>query len=715
MTEHGVKPAGKPEKSIHLRVTRVDQGRELMMSLDEKSPGEEITLQQYIRTDVSLSTIQNLSREIFSLLHQSTGNNGKGNAQRLKEAGQHLYDSIFPLQTKEKLAATNSKDLYLFMDDSLVGIPWEILYDGESFFSLRFNIGRLVTTAQPISKPRDRAPRGKIKMLILADPRKDLPDSYQEGLLLSERLEAWDDSLEIYLDTTHIDFNKIFRQIPQFDIIHYAGHAVYNEKNPCLSGWYLEDGMLTAQDIIKISGGKKNFPHLIFSNACQSGQTSEWSASEPQEWINRAFDLVNVFLRCGVQHYIGTFQDISDPASLDLALSFYQSMAEKYSVGESLRRARLQLINKYDKDNLIWAFYMLYGDPTVSYFKRQEEGKNISGHTGLQPKPHDTGDVHGDDTSDDKSGDISNNTGDDTSDKRGRTRLNIHIKQPEEGQAGHPEKGKIVSNAGPVKRTRNIDVFERQDQGPGTHQNKETTKNTKKRIKMTGLLIGGAFLLLACVIMIYLFTSLRHYRHTRHDPSEIRENQETDLAWEKEKWRIVHDIQAKLNERYSDRKNPANISSSSDAPMTICIIPAIPLWKEKAPSKLMTAHLLEELNLYWMHQPGFMVVERDRLDFVFEELERATSNITESKLKFAVGKIFGARGILFVRAIPENPGASFPSFGEKTKAFLRYVDTETSVIKAMAEASLKDTRDIKRVTNALGEEILQSLKTSEMR
>ncbi|MGA1841154.1 MAG: CHAT domain-containing protein [bacterium] len=731
MTEHGVKLAGKPEKLIHLRVTRVDQGRELMISLDEKSPGEEITLQQYIRTDVSLSSIQSLSREIFSLLRQSTGNNGKGNAQRLKEAGQHLYDSIFPLQIKEKLATTNSRHLYLFMDDSLVGIPWEVLYDGESFFSLRFNMGRLVTTAQPISKKRDRGPRGKIKMLILADPRKDLPDSYQEGFLLSESLEAWDDSLEIYLDTTHIDFNKIFRQIPQFDIIHYAGHAVFNEKNPGLSGWYLEDGLLTAQDIIKISGGKKNFPHLIFSNACQSGQTSEWSASEPQEWVNRAFDLVNVFLRCGVQHYIGTFQDISDPASLDLALSFYRSMTEECSVGESLRRARLQLINKYDKDNLIWAFYMLYGDPTVSYFRQQEEGKYVSGHMGLQSKSHDTRDnvtdetccassvdsrdALGDYARDDKSSDISDDTRDDTSDKMGRTCLDIHIKNPEKGPDKHPEKEKIISQAGPVKRTRNIDVFERQDQGPGIHQNKETKKIANRRIKMAGLFMGGAFLLLICVILIYLFSNLPHYRHTRHDPFEKSENQETDLAWEKEKWRIVHDIQAKLNERYSDQKIPAKISSYPDAPMTICIIPAIPLWKEKAPSKLMTAHLLEELNLYWMHQPGFMVVERDRLDFVFEELERATSNITESKLKFAVGKIFGAKGILFVRTIPENPGASFPSFGEKTKAFLRYVDTETSVIKAMAEASLKDTRDVKRVTHALGKEILQSLKTSEVR
>ena len=220
---------------------------------------------------------------------------------------------------------------------------------------------------------------------------------------------------------------------------------------------------------------------------------------------------------------------------------------------------------------------------------------------------------------------------------------------------------------------------------------------------------------LASVILIYIFTSRTHYNHAHHNPFDKGENQEIDLAWEKEKWRIVHDIQAKLNERYSDQKIPAKTSSSLNAPMTICIIPAIPQWKEKAPSKLMTAHLLEELNLYWMHQPGFMVVERDRLDFVLEELERATSNITESQLKFTVGKIFGAKGILFVRAIPENPGFFFPSFGEKTKAFLRYVDTETSVIKAMAEASLKDTGDIKRVTHALGEEILQSLKTSEAR
>jgi CHAT domain-containing protein len=696
MTEQGVKSAGKPEKSIHLRVLKVDQGQELMMSLEEKSPGEEITLQQYVRADISLSSIQNLSREIFSLLHHSTGNNGKGNAQRLQEAAQHLYDSIFPLQIKEKLAVTNSKDLYLFMDDSLVGIPWEVLYDGESFFSLRFNMGRLVTTAQPISRPRDRSPRKKIKMLILADPRKDLPDSYQEGVLLSERLEAWDESLEIYLDTTHIDFKKIFRQISQFDIIHYAGHAVYNEKNPGLSGWYIEDGLLTAQDIIKISGGKKNFPSLIFSNACQSGQTSEWSAQKPQQWINRAFDLVNVFLRCGVQHYIGTFQDISDPASLDLAISFYHSMTEQCSVGESLRRARLQLTNKYDRDNLIWAFYMLYGDPTISYFRQPEKCKSVFGHTGLQSK----------------SRDIRDDTRDDTRDKRDRKRRDSEIKRKEEGPAGYPEKEKIISQAGAVKRTRNIGVFKRQDESPGKQPKGETLK---KRTKRTGLFIGGIILLLSCIMLIYLFTNLPPNRHKRHDSFDKRENQEIDLAWEKEKWRIVQDIQAKLNERYSDQKIPSKESTSPNAPMTICIIPAIPLWKEKAPASLMTTHLLEELNLYWMHQPGFMVVERDRLDFVLEELERATSKITEKQLKFTVGKIFGAKGILFIRAIPENPGPSFPFFREKTKAFLRYVDTETSVIKAMAEASLKDTRDIKRVTHTMCEEILQSLRTSGMR
>ncbi|MGA1842472.1 MAG: CHAT domain-containing protein, partial [bacterium] len=378
MNISGLNIQDQPDTTIYLRISFEPQVQELKVDLEERRQGEEITLQRYIRTKVCLTTLQSLSQEIYSILYRSTrfsGKSIKGIMESLQQVGRQLYDAVLPLEIKERLAATGSKNMHLTIDDSLVGIPWELLYDGEEFFCLKFNIGRKVYTQHPGIQPKTRDACRKLKILIIADPRNDLPKSYQEGLLLSRKLETWRDSVEVYLGTSYIDIKKISREIFHYDIIHYAGHATYNHDKPNLSGWLLEDGIFTAQDIIQLSGGKNSFPGLIFSNACRSGQTSEWSGIEEKNGgVNPyAFDMVNAFLRCGVKHYIGTFQVIRDLSSHYLASNFYNFMIQSYSIGESLRKARHELINQYGNSNLIWAYYMLYGDPTIYYLRPMEK------------------------------------------------------------------------------------------------------------------------------------------------------------------------------------------------------------------------------------------------------------------------------------------------------------------------------------------------------
>ena len=179
-----------PKAMVYLRIFKENQGRELRITLDEKRPGEETTLQQYQQINICPASLQSLSKEAFSLLHQSAHSPSacghKGISQGLQAVGQHLYDFIIPCSIKQKLAMTASENLYLIIDDSLVGIPWEILFDGEEFLCLRFNMGRLVITSSQVSPPRNRNITDKIKILVLADPRNDLPSSYQEGVLLSQ-------------------------------------------------------------------------------------------------------------------------------------------------------------------------------------------------------------------------------------------------------------------------------------------------------------------------------------------------------------------------------------------------------------------------------------------------------------------------------------------------------------------------------------------------
>jgi hypothetical protein len=153
----------------------------------------------------------------------------------------------------------------------------------------------------------------------------------------------------------------------------------------------LKDGRLNAEQIMNLTG-QIPMPSLVFSNACQSGLTDEWRLREDFE--HRIFGLANAFLLTGVQHYIGTFWEIPDEAGCNFAVTFYQNLVNGETIGEAMRLARQSLIDKYGEDTIVWASYMLYGDPTTRYVDlSQEEQKSLPHHKAKEDTvpPVDTG------------------------------------------------------------------------------------------------------------------------------------------------------------------------------------------------------------------------------------------------------------------------------------------------------------------------------------
>ena len=355
------------KKVFSLEVSR-DNGR-LKISASEKSSDDEQTIKHYEYRDVDDNEIKMLSSPVFELLNRSS-HHGKINRETLRElqtAGHLLYDSLLTARVKEKLAATDAPHLVISIDDLLVQIPWEIMFDGSRFLCQRFNIGRLVSTSQRISEPVIRKVGKPLTMLVIADPRGDLKASYSEGVRLRDSLEQKEDIVEVHLRSHPVDAMHVKGTLRDFDVLHYAGHADYDLNNPSDSGFLLQDGKLKASDIINMIGPKP-LPSMVFSNACKSGHTDMWRVGEDYE--TEIYGLANAFLLAGVQHYIGTFWDVQDEPSLYFALDFYKELMDGVMIGEAVRKARLRLIERYGEDTVIWASYMLYGDPTVRYVKQ---------------------------------------------------------------------------------------------------------------------------------------------------------------------------------------------------------------------------------------------------------------------------------------------------------------------------------------------------------
>lgn len=362
-----------PETIFVLNLTR--EGEKIRISAYEKVSGEEQTIKSYEENHVSFDEIDSLCKEVVTLLNRA---NRRGDIIQeviddLKKAGQRLYDELLSPKAKNSLRSTLSDTLVLYMDDRLVHIPWELLFDGEEFLCLKFSIGRIVSTRQNMTVIQKREKGESFKMLIMADPQGNLDSAYKEGIKIRDELNEKADNIKVSLVSSHIDIHYAKKNIRDFDVVHYAGHADYNLNEPSKSGWIMSDGRLTASDILKLAGGMP-LPSLIFSNACHSGRTGDWKIDEGFE--NEIYGLANAFLLSGVTHYIGTFWEVLDSPSSVFAIEFYKTLALNVSIGEAVRIARKHLIGHFGKNNIIWASYMLYGDPTSRVLRLTSDDKS---------------------------------------------------------------------------------------------------------------------------------------------------------------------------------------------------------------------------------------------------------------------------------------------------------------------------------------------------
>ncbi|HOE18731.1 MAG TPA: CHAT domain-containing protein [Syntrophorhabdaceae bacterium] len=341
------------------------ENEKIRFSAYEKTTFEQNPLIHYEENRVSLPAIERLCRNIVFILNKA---NKRGDVDpdilnELKKAGQYLYDELLTPRAKHSLRSTKADTLIVSIDDQLVQVPWELLYDGNNFLCLRFSMGRIVSTRQTIVGITKREHKDSLTMLIISDPQNNLNSAYKEGVAIRDYLSEADEAIKANLVTSKVDTHYVKENIRDYDIVHYAGHSDYIQHEPSSSGWMLSDGKLASADITKMSGGAP-FPFLVFSNACHSGRTDEWHIQEGYE--EHVYGLANAFLLSGVTHYIGTFWTILDSPGSYIAAEFYKALSRNVPIGEALRMARKNSIEQFSEKNIIWASYMLYGDPAFS-------------------------------------------------------------------------------------------------------------------------------------------------------------------------------------------------------------------------------------------------------------------------------------------------------------------------------------------------------------
>lgn len=357
----------KIENSLVLEILK--SNAMLKMSIFEQKDLAQ-TIRYYSQLTISSSELDKLCNETVEILNRTNkrGNLDANSFRNLEKTGQLLWDHLFTKTVKDKLKSTTLKDLVLSLDEDLIGIPWELLYDGKEFLCLKFNLGRLIKTKEQFTPGEYRSASTMPKMLILANPTNDLKSSYLEGVQIKNQFERKKREISIDFKSTQIDTLYVKKNLRDYDIVHFAGHCEFDAFDNKKSGWLLSDGRFSIQDIIAL-GETLSLPSLVFSNACNSASLAE----KPMEidYQDKIYNLASAFLYSGVRHYIGTIRKIEDSISLFFANEFYSKLVSGKSVGECLRLARLSSIKEYGINSIAWASYLLYGDTNFVMFKQK--------------------------------------------------------------------------------------------------------------------------------------------------------------------------------------------------------------------------------------------------------------------------------------------------------------------------------------------------------
>jgi pimeloyl-ACP methyl ester carboxylesterase len=281
--------------------------------------------------------------------------------------GQMLAAYLIPEDFRRLIE--DAESLTLILDRSTASFPWEMAgikrARGTIFFGPSLKLTRQFRTmlASPGLAPQLNR---SLKVLVIADPAPEqeyqLPGARREGRVVVDVLNRFKKvkGLDITVDE-HIGANAcdpvdilalLFNE--DFDIVHYAGHGVFDEQNPSHSGWVFgQDYILSAREIFQ----SRRVPRLVFANACFSSVIKERQAMAANEMNRRLAGMAEAFFERGIQNYIGAGWPVDDVPAVEFASIFYENALEGSTIGESLANARHAILGQ----GSTWGAYQHYG------------------------------------------------------------------------------------------------------------------------------------------------------------------------------------------------------------------------------------------------------------------------------------------------------------------------------------------------------------------
>jgi CHAT domain-containing protein len=250
--------------------------------------------------------------------------------------------------------------LVILADGEVAGVPFAALMDGDRYLIQNHSL-RFAPTLEDAARP---PPRGSGPVLLVADPAFDRILSPTLDSLPGARAEV--SSLARFyqpnarvLQDTGATREAFIREARGARVVHYAGHAVFNDVRPERSYLLLADrgtaGRLTADEVSKL---ELENVRLVLLSACstvrsRSGRSGGFAG------------LSGALLAAGAGGVVGSMWEVDDGLAGPLMQAFHAQYGKLEMDGaRALREAQLHMLRSEDADQqspAAWAGFRYMG------------------------------------------------------------------------------------------------------------------------------------------------------------------------------------------------------------------------------------------------------------------------------------------------------------------------------------------------------------------
>lgn len=344
---------------------------------------------------------------------------GESRPELQRERGEFLGRLLIPRELRSHISTP--APLVVLLDSDTARVHWEMVAqpdpirdrdrnrqrgqadDSDATETEGFDTGFFLGTSRSLTRqlrtsfagpPEPPPPQNRIlRVLIVADPAEDahLPGAEAEGTAVLDLFETFNaiaaasgspNRVEVVplLGPHQARRTNVLRELTarSYDLVHYAGHAFYNEEIPARSGWLFSNGeVISAHELQRID----RVPGFIFANACQSGITPDRAG---QRAADLAPSFAESFFERGVKNFVCTAWPVDDLAAQLFALTLYRNLLGLPVPGDTdadgnigtgspgparyqpmhiaMREARRQ-VARHISGRQTWGAYQHYGNP----------------------------------------------------------------------------------------------------------------------------------------------------------------------------------------------------------------------------------------------------------------------------------------------------------------------------------------------------------------